>query len=126
MPVYLYKCKACGVTKEFAHSMSEVDEPTEETIQETSCHYDRDCRSNWESILGMELPTEQDFRFKRVPQSPVLHGFTNGTSVKGQEKTQAIQAERKKRSVDNFKKEVMPTLPKREKKYFEKKHGKSE
>lgn len=126
MPVYVYKCGICDLTVELHHSMSEIDNPSDELKKKTTCPQDEICNDIIEYAYGQSHVPPEKLNFKRVPQAPILHGFVNGTSMKGQEKIQAIQAERKKRSVDNFKKEVMPTLPKREKKYFEKKHGKSE
>jgi hypothetical protein len=121
MPVYIYKCKWCGGTKEVVHSITEIDNPSEETLEETTCPYDRECRTNIEQHLGMETPTASDLKLVRVPQAPQLMGFVNGSSLKGSERNEEIQKERKKRSTEHFKKEIYPTIPRQEQNWFNKK-----
>jgi hypothetical protein len=127
MPTYEYKCKACGITKEVFHPMSELDKPSEKTIQETSCAYNnRACLGAWKNFLDvLEIPSKEDLKFERVISSPYIMGSYGGTSLSGQEKTKAIQKERKKRSTENFKKEIFPTLGKKDKKHFENKWKKN-
>lgn len=125
MPNYIYKCKACGGEKEVFHSISEIDNPTEETLQETSCPFDRDCEVSWRDKLGIELPDESDLRLRRVPQAPQVMGMYNGSSLSGEEKKAHIQKERKSRSHQDFLKNIYPAIPNAEKRFFKDKWKKS-
>ena len=121
MPTYDYKCKACGKVVEVFHNISEIDNPSEATIEKTSCPYDRDCIPNLAEKIGMEIPTENDLRFEHCISSPVIMGTYGGSSLSGAEKRATIHKERKERSRKDFKENIYPTLPKQEKKHFDKK-----
>lgn len=121
MPLYTYKCKACNKVKEVFHSISEIDDPSNETLEKISCPYDRDCASDWFKVLGMELPEFQDLKFQRVIHAPHLKGMYNATSLSGKEKREAIKSERSLRGSKHFKKTIYPNIPKSEKKIFDKK-----
>jgi len=83
--------------------MNECDFPSEATIEKITC-------------------TKNKFLMTRVIISPPdLKGFYGGSSLKGIVKGNTIHKERKERSHEDFKKNIFPTLPKQEKKHFEKK-----
>lgn len=121
MPTYVYKCKFCEVVMEINHPVAEVDEPSEKLLEMISCPMDRNCLPHIEFALGVEQPTEKDLIFKRVPQIPQIMGMIGGSSLKGRERAETIQQERKVRASEHFKKEIYPTLPKNEKRHFDKK-----
>ena len=92
MPNYVYKCLGCGKTVEVFHSISEIDNPTEQTIEETTCPLNRDCLADWRTKIGsMELPSEQELRFDRVPQAPMIQGSYGGSILSGAEKINIIK-----------------------------------
>jgi hypothetical protein len=85
--------------------MSEIDNPTKETIYQTSCPKNEVCKE--------ENPSLENTRFERIPQAPNLMGFYNGSSnLTLDEKRKKTQAERKLRSKNHFANEILPTLPK--------------
>jgi len=115
MPTYCYFCPQCGIEEEVQHSMDfigrEYDLP-QEIVDKITCNKSL-CNSP-ENPMRMQM-------FKRKIYEPQLKGMYGGSTYFGPEKTKQVQKERKKRSKDNFKKEVYPTLPKSEKKHFQKK-----
>ena len=120
MPNYVYRCQWCKKEIEVFHTMKEVDEPSEELLEKISCPLKEDCV---EKNLK-HCAKDEDLVFKRIPQMPQIMGMVNGSSLKGKERAQTIQKERKQRSHEHFKKEIYPTLPKAEKKFFDKKQNK--
>lgn len=125
MPTYDYKCQACGMIKEVVHSMSECDNPSEQLLEEISCPMDPDCQVNWQNYLGMEIPRDHELIFKRTINEPQIQGSYGGKIPQGSEKRSVIQSERMGRSHKDFKKNIFPTLPKAEKKFFNEKWKKS-
>ena len=125
MPTYDYKCQACGRVIEVVHSISQCENPSEQLLEQITCPFDRDCEVHWRDRLGMEIPRDHELVFKRTVSEPNIMGSYGGSSLSGKEKLNTIQKERKQRSTDHFKKEVFPTLPKSEKKHFEKKWKKN-
>lgn len=124
MPTYDYKCQACGFIKEVVHPMSECDTPSEKLIEEITCPFGAECQVNWQNHLGMEIPRDHELVFKRTINEPTIQGSYGGSSLSGKEKLNKIQGERKERSHKDFKKNVFPTLPKQEQKWFKnKKNG---
>ena len=121
MPTYVYKCQACENKIEIIHSMAECDNPSEELLEQITCPFDRDCQANWQNHLGMEIPRDHELILQRVPHAPQVMGMYCGSSLSGKEKTTTIQKERKIRSHNHFKKEIFPTIPKAEKKFFKEK-----
>lgn len=114
MPSYLYLCKRCKYTKEYNHSISEIDNPTKETIYQTSCPLNESCKE--------DNPSMEAIRFQRVPQAPQLMGFAYGSSnLSPNEKRKKVQSERKLRSKNHFASEILPTLPKVDRLQFKKK-----
>lgn len=106
MPTYCYQCpeEGCENGGEIFHNMSEIDNPSQELIAQTTC-------------------AEHGCRMKRVPQESVLMGFMNGTSVDEKTLLNAKQQQRKLRSRLHFKNDVMNTLKDPgDKKYFENKY----
>jgi len=92
MPRYLYRCTSCQIEKEMIHSMSECDNPTPKTIQDTSCNHN--------TCPNMILPEgQEDKRWETVPQ-----GFSFGTfsSMNREDQGKAL----KKRSKEHFQKEL--------------------
>lgn len=118
MPTYDYKCQACGRIKEVVHSISQCDNPSEQLLEEITCPFNPECQFNWQSHLGMEIPHDHELIFKRTISEPNIQGSYGGSSLSGKEKLATIQKERKERSHNDFKKEIFPTLPKQEKKFF--------
>lgn len=90
MPTYCYQCSKCTKAIEIFHSMSEVDKPTEETIEQTTC--------------------KKHGRMKRVPQLPQLMGSSEGTFKNEAQLRQEKKAQRKQRSRMHFKNEVLPHM----------------
>ncbi len=81
MPTYVYQCQQCEDCIEVFHSMSEVDKPSIETIEEITC-----C---------CEV-------MKRIPCVPQLMGFEGGTSTSEDSKLQKKQKSLKARSRTHF------------------------
>lgn len=122
MPIYDYKCSICERFFEVFHSMSECDSPSEKTLSQITCPKDHyECQPTIDEISEHTILSEEDFKFKRVFNVPNIKGSYGGSSLSGKEKLATIQKERKGRSHDHFKKEIFPTLPKQEKKHFERK-----
>jgi hypothetical protein len=78
MAIYVYRCNNCCAEEEIQHPMSEVDDPTEETIQNTTCY----CTKSGEQM-------------KRVPQN-----FIFGTDPG--ERREKARVERKKRNEKHY------------------------
>ena len=93
----LYKCPSCGMVQEHYIWASQAEEAKHNC---TSC--------------GSEI------RYTEMYEEKVEKVYTGV----GKMSIQAVQAERKKRSTDHFKKEVMPTLSRQDKKHFERKFSK--
>lgn len=102
MPTYIYKDEQTGYTKEVKHSISECDNPSDETLEQI---------------------TYEGRVMQRVPlASQILGVYSGGKIPKGEEKQQLIKSERKQRSYNHFKREVAPTLSNVEKAQFRRKH----
>lgn len=81
MPTYDYSCTKCGNVKEVFHSISELEIPSEETLEEITC-----C--------------------DRV----MVQAFITAPAVKTPTASHFITKDRKKRNKDHFKKEVLPSI----------------
>ena len=88
MATYLYRCSACGAEEVVIHPMSEVDEPTQKTIEETTCY-----------CFG------QGLRMKRVPQNVYLIGAEQKEVAKEKHLKQ-----RRKRNEEHYVKNDMQKL----------------
>ena len=78
MPNYEYQCPLCLIGEEIQHSMSEIDNPSEETQMKTSCN---------ETTCPNAHDGEYGTAWKRVPSMPNLLYFGTGTHSKGGLKT---------------------------------------
>lgn len=78
MPTYLYEDEKTGFQKDVFHSIAEIDNPSEETIKET---------------------TYKGRRMKKMPTAPNFLKFDN---LPNHEKTKIL----KKRSHNHYKKEI--------------------
>lgn len=97
MAFYDYICSHCGLCKNVIHPMSEIDNGfSEETLSQIVCK-GNECLSDSKQI-GLE--------FKRAITAPTIKTKTLTP--------QEVQKERKNRSHDHFKKEVLPYLGKDE------------
>jgi hypothetical protein len=102
--------------------MSECDNPSEETIFNTTCPKDHyECKPIIEEKFEGRNPTDEDLRFEKVIHVTIIQGSYNGSSLSGAEKRATVRKERKNRSHEHFKKEIFPTIPKPEQRFFEKK-----
>lgn len=102
MPLYEYNCpkcdKKCNNPIEVLHSISELEKPSDETIKEITC-----------------FCTKKGTRMERCYVTPC--------SVVTPTSKLFMNASRKKRNKDHFKKEVLPTLGQDEKIHHTKKLG---
>ena len=102
MPIYEYNCPKCDATfsntKTVLHSISELDNPSEETIKEITCH----CTKNGTRMERCYITAS----YIKTPTNRVF-----------------IDADRRKRNKKHFNKEVLPTLGQDEKIHHLKKAG---
>lgn len=92
-----YRCTECDTVQKFYVWSDEI---------ETKTHTCKCCRK---TLNPSDLVFEQPKEF-----------FNIGGKLTGQQ----IKAERKSRSTEHFKKDILPTLSKKDKSHFEKKLGK--
>jgi hypothetical protein len=80
MARYQYRCPSCKQEKEVQHSMSEFDNPSEETARQITCN-ENTCTYpiNDHAVFGLA--------WKTVPTVPNLMYFGTGTHDKGGMKT---------------------------------------
>jgi len=118
MPTYIYECPLCLKQEDIFHSMSEVDNPSEETQIKTSCN-ESTCPCILEGSGCLEK-ISLGTSWKRVPTTPHLLNMDGGTTVSEKDLLKKKQKERSNRSKLHFKKEIMPKLPDSDKRRFEK------
>lgn len=73
MNTYLYRCPRCGKEDEVRHSISECDNPSEETALRTSCN--QNTCENEHAAIGES--------WVRVPQLTNFLSFGSGDLMKG-------------------------------------------
>lgn len=120
MPDYLYKCPNCEHHCEINHMMSEIDNPSEKTILETSCN-EITCPAIKEGFGEQtEIGIVYGTRWIRVPQ---MFGMPTDNLANNPSKREAFLKQRRKRNARHFDDEVMPGLGKGEQTHFKKKRG---
>lgn len=118
MPKYVYRCPQCGIEEEITHSMSEIDTPSCETIEKTTCNQ-YSC-PQWENEFNSSTKV---IEWDRIPQ---CFNFAGSDPIKNNpQKMKKHIKERKIRSKKHFKKEVMPEIGGVDRLHFIKKYGQS-
>lgn len=105
MPTYEYACphEGCEMVKDVLHKYSELENPTQETIDETTC-------------------PEHGVRMVRQISAPHVANSQGGVTVGEKTLLDQKQQQRKKRSRLHFKNDVLPTLKKSDQRYFKPKY----
>lgn len=106
MPVYIYKCNTCEKRVEINHSMNEIDNPSQEVIDKTSC--------------GCSENTGE--RFNRIPGNVLLGNMQGGSSVAAKSEFEVnpdLKAKAEKQTRQHFKEEVYPSLDKEDQQMFD-------
>ena len=96
MPLYQYYCDTCHKEVEIFHSMSEIDNPSEETQIATSCNATT-CKGHEDAVLGRPM--------RRIFGTPAVLKFGHGSGNKGGllSKEEKSKAYRKRSADDNEK-----------------------
>lgn len=96
MPTYDYKCPICDLLVEVQHSISELDNPSEETVKQISCN-EHTC-PKLKSLDGKNIPQYGTMFKKQVS----VAAFNSFGSLPSNEKKKVLQ----KRSNEHFKREI--------------------
>lgn len=100
MPTYDYVCPNCkAIQEDVIHSISELDNPSPETLQEITCY----CK---------KMGTKMELTFLTPP------------SIKTPTRSRLLNVSREKRNKDHFNKEILPDLEQDAKIHHLKKAGK--
>lgn len=107
MPIYLYECPNCGKQEDVLHSMAEIDNPSEEIQQQTSC-----CEHTCPFVTegNKKIIPEYGLPWKKLITTPHIANSLGGTTVSDKTMLAKKQQERKLRSRKNFKAEVLPKM----------------
>lgn len=97
MPTYVYKCPICSKQKEMNHRISEVDEPSEELIEDSSCGI-----NTCDQVNQLDFVNSEGTRWERVPQ--LFNGMLFGGSLNKEKKIKSLRA----RAEANYEKEIKP------------------
>jgi len=120
MATYVYQCDKCGTEKEVNHLMSEVDEPSKELLEQTTCNAATCPFSAVNDGNGEDWDLASGERFKRVPQ---MFAMDADKLINSSSKREKFSTDRKKRSSKNFEQDVLPSLKGTERQHFVKKRG---